>query len=138
GASAVYGSDAVAGVVNIILNTRLEGFKGQVDYGQTSRGDGQDGHVSLGYGHGFADGKGRFIIGGEFEDSEAIGICSQVRSWCSTNYATFTNTDYNTPGAPGYGQPHYITGPNGRSANANLTGLLSACLPVPGLCISPA
>jgi len=138
GASAVYGSDAVAGVVNIILNTRLEGFKGQIDGGQTSRGDGQDGHVSLGYGHGFADGKGRFIIGGEFEDSEAIGICSQVRSWCSTNYATFTNTDYNTPGAPGYGQPHYITGPNGRSANATLTGLLSACLPVPGLCISPA
>jgi iron complex outermembrane receptor protein len=147
GASAVYGSDAIAGVVNIILNTRLEGFKGQVDYGQTEAGDGQDGHVSVAYGHGFADGKGRFIIGGEFENSAAIGICSQARSWCSTNYVTFTNPDYNTPGAPGYGQPHYIVGPNGRSANATLTGLLSPCLstappaefgPPPGICVSPA
>ncbi len=138
GASAVYGSDAIAGVVNIILNTRLEGFKGQVDFGQTQYGDGQDGHVSLAYGHGFDGGRGRFIIGGEFEDSEAVGICSQARSWCSTNYSTFTNPDYNTPGAPGYGQPHYIVGPNGRSANATLTGLLAPCLPVPGICVSPA
>jgi iron complex outermembrane receptor protein len=138
GASAVYGSDAVAGVINIILNTRLEGFKGQVDFGQTKYGDGKDGHVSLAYGHGFADGKGRFIIGGEFENSGAIGICSQVRSWCSTNASTFTNPDYNTPGAPGYGQPHYIVGLNGRSANATLTGLLAPCLPVPGICVSPA
>jgi outer membrane receptor protein involved in Fe transport len=138
GASAVYGSDAIAGVVNIILNTRLQGFKGQVDFGQTQYGDGQDGHVSLAYGHGFSGDRGRFIIGGEFEDSEAIGICSQARSWCGSNGSTFTNPDYNTPGAPGYGQPHYIVGLNGRSANATLTGLLAPCLPVPGICVSPA
>ncbi|MCK5750143.1 MAG: TonB-dependent receptor plug domain-containing protein, partial [Oricola sp.] len=41
GASAAYGSDAVAGVVNIILDTDFEGFRGQVDYGQTARGDGE-------------------------------------------------------------------------------------------------
>jgi iron complex outermembrane receptor protein len=137
GASAVYGSDAVAGVVNIILDTKLNGFKGQVDYGQTKYGDGQDGHVSLGYGHGFAGDKGHFIVGGEFENSASIGICSQVRSWCATNEAIFTNIDYKTPGAPGYGQPHYIVGPNGGSANATLTGLLAPCLPGP-VCVSPA
>ena len=138
GASAVYGSDAIAGVVNIILDTRFVGFKGQVDYGQTEYADGQDGHISLAYGHDFAAGRGRFILGGEFENSTAIGICSQVRSWCGVNDATFTNPDYNTPGAPGYGQPHYIVGPNGRSANATLTGLLAPCLPIPGICVSPA
>ena len=127
GASAVYGSDAVAGVVNIILNTRLDGFKGQVDYGQTQYGDGKDGHISLGYGHGFAAGRGHFIIGGEFENSASIGLCSQVRSWCATNEAVITNGDYNTPGAPGYGQPHYIIGPNALSANVTRTGVLSPC-----------
>jgi outer membrane receptor protein involved in Fe transport len=127
GASAVYGSDAVAGVVNIILNTRLTGFQGQVDFGQTGQGDGQDGHFSVGYGHGFAGDRGRFIIGGEFENSASIGICSQVRSWCKTNEAVFTNNDYNTPGAPGYGQPHYIVGPLARGANATLTGVLTPC-----------
>lgn len=47
GASAAYGSDAIAGVVNIILNTDLEGFRAQADYGQTFRGDGEGYHASL-------------------------------------------------------------------------------------------
>ncbi len=33
GASSVYGADAVAGVVNFVLDTELEGFKGGVEYG---------------------------------------------------------------------------------------------------------
>ncbi|MGZ3277726.1 MAG: TonB-dependent receptor domain-containing protein [Caulobacteraceae bacterium] len=137
GASAVYGSDAVAGVVNIILDTKLTGLKGQVDFGQTQYGDGQDGHVSLGYGHGFAGDRGHFIIGGEFENSASIGLCSQVRSsWCGTNEAVITNGDYNTPNAPGYGQPHYIVGPNARSANVTLTGVLSPCTVAGPFCTS--
>ena len=28
-----YGSDAIAGVVNVILDKKLEGFKAQLDYG---------------------------------------------------------------------------------------------------------
>ena len=136
GASAVYGSDAVAGVVNIILDTKLTGLKGQVDYGQTGAGDGQDGHVSLGYGHGFANDRGHFIIGGEFENSASIGLCSQVRSWCATNEAVITNGDYNTPGAPGYGQPHYIVGPNALSANVTRTGVLSPCTVAGAFCTS--
>jgi hypothetical protein len=36
GASAVYGTDAVAGVVNFVLNTRFNGFTGRVAAGQTS------------------------------------------------------------------------------------------------------
>ena len=137
GASAVYGSDAIAGVVNIILDTKLEGFKGQADFAQTKYGDGSDYHASMAYGHGFAGGRGHFIIGGEFEHSEAMGICSQERSWCASNYALYTNTGYATAGAPGYGQPHYVIGPNGTTANASATGVLSPCLPIPGICVSP-
>jgi hypothetical protein len=137
GASAVYGSDAIAGVVNIILDTKLEGFKGTADFSQTKYGDGSDYHASMAYGHGFAGGRGHFIIGGEFEHSEAMGICSQERSWCATNYATYTNIDYNSPGTPGYGQPHYILGPNGTTANASATGVLAPCLPGAGVCVSP-
>jgi outer membrane receptor protein involved in Fe transport len=138
GASAVYGSDAVAGVVNIILDTKLQGFKATADYGQTTYGDGGDYHASAAFGDGFAGGRGHFVIGGEFEHSEAIGICSQLRSWCATNYAEYTNTNYNTPGAPGYGQPHYVLGNGGTAANESRTGVLAPCLPVPGVCVSPA
>ena len=39
GASAAYGSDAVAGVVNIILDTKFTGLKGSAQYGQSKYGD---------------------------------------------------------------------------------------------------
>jgi len=137
GASAVYGSDAVAGVVNIILDTKLKGLKAQVDFGQTSRGDGKDLHASAAYGFGFAGGKGHFVIGGEYQHTDDIGICSQERDWCAQNYGMFTNTGYATPGAPGFGQPHYIIGPNATAANQSLTGVLAPCVvPVPGVCIA--
>ena len=42
GASAAYGSDAIAGVVNVILDTQLEGFKAQIDTADTSQTDGPD------------------------------------------------------------------------------------------------
>ena len=130
GASAVYGSDAVAGVVNIILDTKLEGFKGSADYSQTKYSDGRDFHLSMAFGHGFAGGRGHFIIGGEFEHAESIGICSQVRDWCATNQALYTNND--NPALP-----HYIIGPGGTAANQSRTGVVTPCLPIPGICINP-
>src|SRR4051812_39159163 len=39
GASAAWGSDAVAGVVNFILKDRIEGFQGTVQYGQSKYND---------------------------------------------------------------------------------------------------
>jgi outer membrane receptor protein involved in Fe transport len=131
GASAVYGSDAVAGVVNIILDKKFDGFKLQADYGQTSHHDGGDPHFSLGYGHDLFDGRAHVIFGAEYENSEDIGICSQVRDWCKSQQGLYTNTGYATNG-----QPHYIIGPNGTLANQSLTGVLTPCnVPVPGVCI---
>ena len=136
GASAVYGSDAIAGVVNVILDTKLEGLKAQVDYSQTKYGDARDPHASFAWGHGFANGS-HLIIGAEFEHTESVGICSNVRSWCASNYALFTNPNFNTPAGVGNGQPHYILGPGGTAANSTPTGVVIPCLPIPGVCINP-
>jgi len=140
GASAVYGSDAVAGVVNIILDKKLNGFKGQADYGQTSYHDGGTPHFSLAYGSDLGE-RTHVIAGVEYENSEDIGICSQAREWCKQSYAMFTNTLYNgAPAGPGpaippNGQPHYIIGPNGTLANQSQTGVLTPCnIPAP-VCI---
>ena len=137
GASAVYGSDAIAGVVNVILDKSLDGFKAQVDYGATTHGDGDDWHAAAAWGTGFADGRGHFIVGAEYQNTSAIGNCSEVRDWCAAQYSTFNNTDYATPGAPGYGQPHYVIGPNATIAYSSSTGALSPCLffvPGAGFC----
>lgn len=50
GASAVYGSDAVAGVVNIITKKNFSGFEIGAGYGETSSGDNKNptGHVMVG------------------------------------------------------------------------------------------
>ena len=40
GASAIYGSDAVTGVVNFVLNKKLEGLRVRADTGVTDKGDG--------------------------------------------------------------------------------------------------
>ncbi|PKV47562.1 iron complex outermembrane receptor protein [Janthinobacterium sp. 61] len=53
GASAIYGSDAIAGVVNIILRSDFQGTTLKVSYGQTGYSDGGD--VRLAVTHGFGD-----------------------------------------------------------------------------------
>ncbi|PQA86619.1 TonB-dependent receptor [Marinicaulis flavus] len=126
GASAAYGSDAVAGVVNIILDTDFEGFRGQVDYGQTARGDGETYHAALTFGSGFAGGRGHVVIGGEFEKKEGIGDCYESRLWCAEGWDRFTNASnilldgtvsgYNLPGTPDYGLPNFVIGPDSRQA----------------------
>jgi iron complex outermembrane receptor protein len=141
GASAVYGSDAVAGVVNFILDKKLEGFKLQADYGQTSYHDGGSPHFGVAYGADLGD-RVHFIVGGEYQNSEDIGICTQVRDWCRSQYGLFTNTLYAgaaasppAPAIPANGQPHYIIGPNATLANQSLTGVLTPCnIPAP-VCI---
>jgi len=66
GASAVYGSEAIAGVVNIILRKKYEGFQLDLQGGQTAENDGREWKGSAGYGFNFAGERGHFLIGAEF------------------------------------------------------------------------
>ncbi|WIT12485.1 TonB-dependent receptor [Paucibacter sediminis] len=52
GASAIYGADAIGGVVNIILRKGFEGLVGSAGYGRSSRSDGASNNASLTYGQG--------------------------------------------------------------------------------------
>jgi len=120
GASAAYGSDAVAGVVNLILNTDLEGLRGSAQYGQADAGDGKDYAASLAFGTSFADGRGHFVIGGDYDDNKGTGDC-YTRAWCAQSYGTFTNPNYRTNGMPAT-----LTVPDIRTALATNNGLITA------------
>ena len=50
GASSIYGSDAIAGVVNIITRRDYDGASVAVQYGEYSEGDGETGSVDLSFG----------------------------------------------------------------------------------------
>jgi len=62
GASAAYGSDALAGVANFILNESFEGVQFDAQYGQTDRNDGVTESYSLTIGGNFADDKGNAVL----------------------------------------------------------------------------
>ncbi len=66
GASAVYGSDAMAGVVNFITKTDFEGFSVNGQYGVTERGDGDRYGVNVTMGMNSADGRGNIIVNGGY------------------------------------------------------------------------
>lgn len=63
GASAAYGSDAVAGVVNFVLKNQMQGITASAQGGVTSRGDGRQYAINLAGGTSFADGRGHIIAG---------------------------------------------------------------------------
>ncbi|NNM75874.1 TonB-dependent receptor [Sphingomonas sp. ID1715] len=62
GASALYGSDAVAGVVNFIYKQDFEGIQADGQTGITQRGDGFDYQANLLAGKNFADGRGNIMV----------------------------------------------------------------------------
>ncbi|WP_271300501.1 TonB-dependent receptor domain-containing protein [Sphingomonas sp. CV7422] len=72
GASAVYGSDAVAGVVNIIYKKNYEGLQADGQVGISQRGDGFDRQISLLGGKNFADGRGNIMLFGSYSKQGTV------------------------------------------------------------------
>jgi iron complex outermembrane recepter protein len=62
GASATYGSDAIAGVINFILKDDFEGLTANAQYDIFSHGDGERIYVDATMGSNFADGRGNVMI----------------------------------------------------------------------------
>jgi len=72
GASAAWGSGAVGGVVNLILDDKLEGLTVGGQTGISSRGDGHRYSFDGSFGTSFAGGRGHFMIGGEYQQDMGI------------------------------------------------------------------
>jgi outer membrane receptor protein involved in Fe transport len=101
GASATYGSGAMAGVVNLVLNNRLTGFNLDLDYGFNESGDGGSPHVSASAGTPLFGGRGHALIGVEWQDQHAIRDCAEARAWCAESRALFNNFATSTAVQPG-------------------------------------
>ncbi|WP_420430559.1 TonB-dependent receptor domain-containing protein [Kordiimonas sp.] len=72
GASAVYGADAVSGVVNLILKDDFEGLAVDGRYGVSGEGDGETYSLSLTGGTNFADDKGNIYVNATYDKSSVI------------------------------------------------------------------
>jgi outer membrane receptor protein involved in Fe transport len=118
GASAAYGSDAVSGVVNFVLNKRFTGLEGEIQGGETKYGDDQDVKGSLAFGTAFADGRGHFLASAEGYRSDGISSIS-ARSWAVQGWDRIPNGT--TPNS-------FIVTPNTRASNEAYTGLITSGL----------
>ena len=72
GASAVYGSDAIAGVVNVILKDDFEGVSLEAMTGAYDAGDGETNLYSLTAGASFAEDRGNAIINLRYDDQGGV------------------------------------------------------------------
>lgn len=92
GASSAYGSDAVSGVVNFILNKEFKGLAAEYEYGVTTYGDGPNHKISLTAGQEFAEGRGHIIVSGEHFTQ--TGIQSIDRDWNDSGFFLANNPAY--------------------------------------------
>jgi outer membrane receptor protein involved in Fe transport len=72
GRSAVYGSDAIAGVVNFVTKQDFEGVQGNASYRLNQAGDGGTGEISLMLGHNFAEGRANITLYGDYTRRKSV------------------------------------------------------------------
>ena len=77
GASATYGSDAVAGVVNFKLRNNFSGLELNYQHGGTTHGDGATNQVSAIVGGNYADNRGNAVFDFEYSDRAAVDGASR-------------------------------------------------------------
>ena len=102
GGAAAYGSDAVAGVVNVILRDKYVGTEGVLRYSQIGEGPGKGGFASLIHGTDFASGRGNLVVAVEYNNQEALsgfqlpyfmGAAQQVAHYARARNPKFTGTE---------------------------------------------
>jgi len=89
GTSSIYGSDAVAGVVNIITENDV-GAELRARIGLTEEGDGKELNLQASWGARFAGDRGYVFVAGEYEDED--GILARDREFAIRQ----VDFDYNT------------------------------------------
>lgn len=81
GASAVYGSEAIAGVVNLIMKKEFEGFQLETQVGTSEEGDGETFRISGLYGTKLLDDRLNILVGGEVSREEPV--MQRDRDWAN-------------------------------------------------------
>ena len=90
GASAIYGSDAVGGVVNFILKSNFDGLEARVDFGISSRHDGQRQGASVTWG---ASGdRGNIIVSANYNKQDEVRASARAYSYYALSLGSTSST----------------------------------------------
>jgi iron complex outermembrane receptor protein len=119
GASAAYGSDAISGVVNVLLDKKLRGLKGDISNAISEYGDNWERRASLGFGTSFADDRGSIVVGGEY-----VTIAG-VTSYDDRPWSTLSDEIVSYPATRTAGLPSRTYAVDARFTNSTVGGLIN-------------
>jgi iron complex outermembrane recepter protein len=114
GGAPIYGSDAIAGTVNVILKHDFEGLSVDAQAGVTQKGDAPEERLRVLAGKNFADGRGNIEFSGEF--AYAQGLNGTQRQRYRDDNAFILNSDAGSP-------YQYVLSTNQRLASINVPGV---------------
>jgi iron complex outermembrane recepter protein len=90
GASAQWGSDAIGGVINLILKKDFKGVQVEGQVGQSQRGDNRSGRIAILAGTGFAGDKGHITISADYDRELGVRDIAN-RPWGKKAYGQVNN-----------------------------------------------
>jgi iron complex outermembrane receptor protein len=129
GASAIYGSDAVAGVVNLIPRRNLNGVEAFSRYGSDTRGDFNEWNAGAAWGKVFEGGQVMLA----YEHAFRSNLSGSDRDFFTSDQTPFGGKDYRTtqcsPGTLSYQGQTYALPAELTSSNANsmVAGTANRC-----------
>ncbi len=116
GASAVYGSDAVAGVVNFILDKNFNGFKYDINAGISKYGDAAEEKIGMAWGTDLFGGRGHYEMDVRVFQQDGIPIASRPYGYQNQ---TWVQAGSGTAAAP------FVNVSEGRLFNQSQTGTIN-------------
>jgi outer membrane receptor protein involved in Fe transport len=116
GASAVYGSDAVAGVVNFILDKNFDGFKYDMNAGISKYGDAAEEKIGIAWGTDLFGGRGHYEMSARVFQQDMIPIAARPYGYQGN---AWVQAGSGTTAAP------FVDVPYGRLFNQSLNGTIN-------------
>lgn len=116
GASALYGADAVAGVVNIITRENFDGMKTTAKFGQTAEGDGEE--IAADITFGLTGERGSLMASMSYTEGKEVNMAD--RAACALANAGDNTLACTGSSSTSGGRATFLTGPNtGQRINFN-------------------
>lgn len=112
GASAVYGSDAVAGAVNVILKRDFQGVAVNLNHSETGDSDGDTDNMSITIGSNSENGKGNAVLSLSWMDRKPVLLGDRPLGLFGINSNTGSGLDTFRAGEPALAPPAGCGGPN--------------------------